>query len=261
MPLKTNINPTLIFRKRNTLINILNTPNTPTPLTNNLTILTAKLPPQSKQKPNNKAKSSNKSAGTLLRKNSKLTKTSTQLPQRKNKTQNNKTNQTKTQKQKKKGFCGRFRHILRITDTDVDGTLKVPYALRKIKGISLNLANAILKKAGIDSNMRAGFLTEAEVEKIEEIIKEPTKYGLPGWLLNRRKDLETGKDLHLISADLILRTKMDIEKMKELKSWRGYRHAYGLKVRGQRTRTTGRTGKAVGVKKKAAAKPGGGGGK
>ncbi|MBS7621805.1 30S ribosomal protein S13 [Candidatus Bathyarchaeota archaeon] len=151
-----------------------------------------------------------------------------------------------------------FRHILRITDTDVDGSLKAPYALRKIKGISLNLANAILKKAGIDPNMRAGFLTEAEVEKIEEIIKEPTKYGLPNWLLNRRKDLETGRDMHLISADLILRTKMDIEKMKELKSWRGYRHAYGLKVRGQRTRTTGRTGKAVGVKKKAV-KPGGGG--
>ncbi|MGC8997797.1 MAG: 30S ribosomal protein S13 [Candidatus Bathyarchaeia archaeon] len=154
-----------------------------------------------------------------------------------------------------------FRHILRITDTDIDGTLKVPYALRKIKGISLNLANAILKKAGIDPNMRAGFLTEAEVEKVEEIIKEPTKYGLPSWLLNRRKDLETGKDMHLINADLILRTKMDIERMKELKSWRGYRHAYGLKVRGQRTRTTGRTGKAVGVKKKAAAKAGGGGGK
>lgn len=152
-----------------------------------------------------------------------------------------------------------FRHILRITDTDVDGTLKVPYALRKIKGISLSLANAILKKAGIDPNLRAGFLTEAEVEKVEEIIKEPTKYGLPSWMLNRRKDLETGKDMHLISADLLLRTKMDIEKMKELRSWRGYRHAYGLKVRGQRTRTTGRTGKAVGVKKKAAAKPGGGG--
>ena len=153
-----------------------------------------------------------------------------------------------------------FRHILRITDTDVDGALKAPYALRKIKGISLNLANAILKKAGIDPHMRAGFLTDAEVEKIEDIIKDPVRYGLPNWLLNRRKDLETGKDMHLISADLILRTKMDIELMKEMKSWRGYRHAYGLKVRGQRTRTTGRTGKAVGVKKKAAAKAGGGGG-
>ncbi|MEM3622395.1 MAG: 30S ribosomal protein S13 [Candidatus Bathyarchaeia archaeon] len=147
-------------------------------------------------------------------------------------------------------MSGEFRHILRIIDTDVDGTLKAPYALRKIKGISLNLANAILKKAGINPDTRAGFLTEAEVERIEEIINEPTKFGLPIWLLNRRKDLETGKDMHLISADLVLRNKMDIEQMKEVKSWRGYRHAYGLKVRGQRTRTTGRSGKALGVKKK-----------
>ena len=143
-----------------------------------------------------------------------------------------------------------FRHILRITDTDVDGTLKVPYALRKIKGISLNLANVIAKKAGIDPEKRAGFLTDAEIEKIEKMIKEPTRFGLPGWLLNRRKDLETGKDLHLIGADLVLKTKTDIQRMKNIKSWRGYRHAYGLKVRGQRTRTTGRTGKTVGVKVK-----------
>jgi small subunit ribosomal protein S13 len=147
-------------------------------------------------------------------------------------------------------MSGEFRHILRIIDTDVDGTLKAPYALRKIKGISLNLAHAILKKAGINPDIRAGFLTEADVGKIEEIINEPTKFGLPNWLLNRRKDLETGKDMHLISADLVLRTKMDIEQMKEIKSWRGYRHSYGLKVRGQRTRTTGRSGKALGVKKK-----------
>jgi small subunit ribosomal protein S13 len=44
---------------------------------------------------------------------------------------------------------------------------------------------------------------------------------------------------------------MDIDQAKEIKSWRGYRHAYGLKVRGQRTKTTGRAGKALGVKKKA----------
>ena len=143
-----------------------------------------------------------------------------------------------------------FRHILRIIDKDVDGTLKAPYALKKIKGISLCTANAILKKAGINPDTRAGFLTEANVDKIEEIIKEPTKYGIPSWLINRRKELETGKDSHLISADLVLKTKMDIEQMKEIRSWRGYRHAYGLKVRGQRTKTTGRSGKALGVKKK-----------
>jgi small subunit ribosomal protein S13 len=148
-----------------------------------------------------------------------------------------------------------FRHILRITDADVEGTLKAPFALKKIKGISLGLANAILNKAGINPHTRAGFLTEAEIEKIEEIIEDPAKHGIPNWLLNRRKDSETGKDHHLISADLVLKTKTDIEQMKAIKSWRGYRHAYGLKVRGQRTKTTGRSGKALGVKKKALVRP------
>ena len=143
-----------------------------------------------------------------------------------------------------------YRHILRIMGTDVQGTLKNVYALAQIKGVSLSLSNAILKKAGVNPDLRVGFLTETEVDKIEEIIKEPTKYGLPTWLFNRRKDVETGKDTHLISADLVLRTKMDIDQAKEIRSWRGYRHAYGLKVRGQRTKTTGRSGKALGVKKK-----------
>jgi small subunit ribosomal protein S13 len=134
--------------------------------------------------------------------------------------------------------------------TDVQGTLKTIYAVTKIKGVSLSLANAILKKAGVNPDLRVGFLTETDIGKIEEIIKEPTKYGLPHWLFNRRKDVETGKDTHLISADLMLRTKTDIDQAKEIRSWRGYRHAYGLKVRGQRTKTTGRAGKALGVKKK-----------
>jgi len=143
-----------------------------------------------------------------------------------------------------------FRHIVRVTDTDIDGTLKVGYALTKIKGVSISLANAILKKAEVNPEIRLGLLSEEQVRKIEEILEDPAKYGIPSWLLNRRKDLETGKDLHLLSSDLVLRTKMDIDLMKKIKSWRGYRHAYGLKVRGQRTRTTGRTGKTVGVRKK-----------
>jgi small subunit ribosomal protein S13 len=151
-----------------------------------------------------------------------------------------------------------YRHILRIMGTDVEGTLKTVYALTKIKGISLRLSNAILKKAGVNPDLRVGFITENEINKIEEIIKEPTKYGLPHWLFNRRKDSETGKDAHLISADLMLRTKMDIDQEKAIRSWRGYRHAYGLKVRGQHTKTTGRAGKSLGVKKKTfQQKPGG----
>jgi small subunit ribosomal protein S13 len=143
-----------------------------------------------------------------------------------------------------------YRHILRIMGTDMQGTLKAVYALTEIKGISLSLSNAILKKAGINPDLRVGFLTESDIGKIEAVIKEPAKHGLPAWLFNRRKDVETGKDMHIISADLVLKTKTDIDQAKEIRSWRGYRHAYGLKVRGQRTKTTGRAGKALGVKKK-----------
>jgi small subunit ribosomal protein S13 len=106
--------------------------------------------------------------------------------------------------------------------------------------------------------LRVGFLTESDISKIEDVIKDPAKYSLPTWLFNRRKDSETGKDMHLISADLVLRTKQDIDEAKNMRSWRGYRHAYGLKVRGQHTKTTGRAGKALGVKKKTLLqKPGG----
>jgi small subunit ribosomal protein S13 len=142
--------------------------------------------------------------------------------------------------------------------TDMQGTQKTVYALTAIKGISLSLSGAIIKKAGVNPDLRVGFLTESDIGKIEDIIKEPVKYGLPTWLFNRRKDTETGKDTHIISADLVLKTKMDIDQAKEIRSWRGYRHAYGLKVRGQHTKTTGRAGKALGVKKKTLMqKPGG----
>jgi small subunit ribosomal protein S13 len=134
--------------------------------------------------------------------------------------------------------------------TDMQGTLKTVYALTNIKGLSLSLSNAILKKAGVNPDVRVGFLTETEINKIEDVIKEPIKYNLPNWLFNRRKDAETGKDIHLTSADLMLRTKTDIDQEKAIRSWRGYRHAYGLKVRGQHTKTTGRAGKSLGVKKK-----------
>jgi small subunit ribosomal protein S13 len=151
-----------------------------------------------------------------------------------------------------------FRHIVRILGADSAGTLKVSYSVSSIKGVSLSLSNAILKKAGINPDLRAGFLTDADIGKIEDIVKDPTRYNLPSWLFNRRKDTDSGKDMHLISADLVLRTKTDIDDAKAIRSWRGYRHAYGLKVRGQRTKTTGRAGKSLGVKKKTlGGKPGG----
>jgi len=158
-----------------------------------------------------------------------------------------------------------FKHIVRITETDLTGTEKVVYALSNIKGIGVSLANAILRKAEINPEARIGNLTETETERVEDVIRNPDKYNIPSWLLNRQKDLETGKSLHLIGSDLVLRSKLDIDQMKTIRSWRGYRHSYGLKVRGQRTKTTGRSGKAMGVKKKVlmqqARKAEGGGGK
>jgi len=142
-----------------------------------------------------------------------------------------------------------FRHIIRIAGADLDGAKKVGYALTGVRGIGIRLANVIAQKAGVDPHTRLGFVPETDVEKIEEILKNPSKYGLPGWLLNRPKDMETGKDIHLTGPDLTLQVKTDIDEMKKIKSWTGFRHAHGLKVRGQRTKTTGRKAKAIGVKK------------
>ncbi len=147
-------------------------------------------------------------------------------------------------------MSGEFKHIVRVLNTDLDGTKCVAYALARIKGINLRLANAILKRANIEPTTRLGFLSDSDVRRIEDIARNMKDYGIPTWLLNYRKDLETGEDIHLIGSDLELRVKADIDRMKAIKSWKGYRHAYGLKVRGQRTRTTGRTGKTVGVRRK-----------
>jgi small subunit ribosomal protein S13 len=143
-----------------------------------------------------------------------------------------------------------FRHIVRIAGTDLDGTLTLNYALSDINGIGVPLANAITRKAKVNPQTRVGFLNDTDIETLEDIINTPGKYGIPGWMLNRPKDMDTGRDLHLTGADLTLKIKTDVEEMKNLKSWRGYRHAYGLRVRGQHTKTTGRSGKAMGVKKK-----------
>ncbi|MGD9131580.1 MAG: 30S ribosomal protein S13 [Candidatus Bathyarchaeota archaeon] len=143
-----------------------------------------------------------------------------------------------------------FQYIIRFAGTDIEGTQLVTYALTNVKGVGIKLANAIIEKAGIDPATRMGLLSSSEVEKLEEIVTNPAKHDIPIWLLNRRKDLETGKDIHLLSSDLVLQTKNDIDQMKKIRSWKGFRHSYGLKVRGQRTKTTGRKGKAIGVKKK-----------
>lgn len=144
----------------------------------------------------------------------------------------------------------KFRHIVRIAGRDVDGSLKVLHGLAKIKGVGFNLARSVLQAAGVDFNLRMGHLTDQQINKLEEVLSNPMKYELPSWTLNRRRDPQTGGDLLSVEADLDLAVKSDIDLMKKIKCWKGLRHAWGLKVRGQRTKTTGRKGVAVGVTKK-----------
>ena len=143
-----------------------------------------------------------------------------------------------------------FRHIVRVVGADVDGSKKVVYGLGKIRGVGTSFSYAVVKAARVNPEARTGALSEAEISRIEDVIRDPGKHGIPGRLFNRRKDLETGRDMHIVGPDLVLRQKADIDFMKDIRTWKGIRHTLGLKVRGQRTRTTGRSGKAVGVKKK-----------
>jgi len=143
-----------------------------------------------------------------------------------------------------------FRHILRVAGTDLDGTKKLVYGLTRIRGVGPSYASAIVRAVELKPDMRVGDLTEAEVEKLEDVMHDPAKYALPSRLYNRRKSPDSGRDAHLIGPDLTLSVKTDMDFMKDIRTWKGVRHSLGLKVRGQRTRTTGRKGRAVGVAKK-----------
>jgi small subunit ribosomal protein S13 len=148
------------------------------------------------------------------------------------------------------GLAGEFRPIVRFLGTDLDGSLKVPYALAAVRGIGVMLGYAIARAAGVDAEKRLGFLSEDELRRLEEVAKDPLGHGIPAWMLNRRKDPATGKDLQLYGSDLVYAIREDIQREMRIKSWRGVRHSLGLKVRGQRTRTTGRFGTAVGVSRR-----------
>src|SRR5438105_4463480 len=142
-----------------------------------------------------------------------------------------------------------YKHILRIAGKDIEGGKKVIVAISEIKGIGYNFAQILTQTLKINPDRRVGFLTDGELREIEEAISNPDKAGVPSWYLNRRKSADTGLNTHMITSDLDFASSNDIEREKLVMSWRGYRHMFGLRVRGQRTRTTGRKGGAVGVKK------------
>ena len=143
-----------------------------------------------------------------------------------------------------------FRHLVRIKSTDLEGHMPVSMGLSRISGVSNRLAEAIVRTLKIHASERIGSLTDAKIKEIENIINDPISAGIPEWLVNRRKDRQTGDNLHITEAQLILQNKQDVERYIRIRCRRGIRHQFKLKVRGQRTRTHGQRGTTVGVSKR-----------
>ena len=142
-----------------------------------------------------------------------------------------------------------FKYIIRIANTDVDGEKTVVMGLTQIKGIGRHMAVLIADTAGINRTIKVGDLKDAQIDKIRDVLENLTK-NAPGWMLNHRKDLDTGEDIHLISSDVEMKLRDDVNLLKMIRSYRGIRHESGLRVRGQRTRANNRRGLALGVSKK-----------
>lgn len=144
----------------------------------------------------------------------------------------------------------RLRVLVRVLGTDIDGEKSVKHAILKIKGVGHTFANAICKAAKVDPNKKLGSFTEGEIAELEKVIRDPIKFGVPAWMVNRKKDIETGADTHITSSDVDVTRKFDIQRMIDKKTYKGVRHMLGLPVRGQRTRSSFRRGRAVGVIRK-----------
>ena len=151
-----------------------------------------------------------------------------------------------------------LKYFVRIANTDLDGNKLVHNSLTKIKGINFMFSNAICSVAGIEKTKKTGYLTEDEAAKIDDIIKEPSKFRIPELLFNRKRDPEDGTNKHLNGTNLTFTQENDIKMMKKIKSYKGVRHILGLPVRGQRTRSNFRRnkGKVMGVKRKEGSRAG-----
>jgi small subunit ribosomal protein S13 len=140
-----------------------------------------------------------------------------------------------------------LRPIVRLMATDIKGELPLARALRNIKGIGFMFSSAVCRLSGVDPKKKIGLLDSKELKAVEEAIKNPD---VPSWLKNRRKDMETGADIHITGTEVDLKKREDINLLRKIRAYKGIRHELGLPVRGQRTRSSFRKNKAIGVRKK-----------
>jgi small subunit ribosomal protein S13 len=144
-----------------------------------------------------------------------------------------------------------FRYIVRFAGVDLDGRRSTVLALSGVRGIGPRIAETTVRLAGLNPSEMIGNIPEATVDGLEELVHQlPSK--IPPWMLNHETDRTTGETTHLFGGDLETGVRDDTNQMKMIRSYKGVRHERGQKVRGQRTRSNGRTGMAAGVLKKEA---------
>jgi small subunit ribosomal protein S13 len=124
--------------------------------------------------------------------------------------------------------------MARIAGVDLPRDKRVEAALPYIFGVGPSRARDILKATGVNPNTRVRSLAEDEVTRLRDYIERSYK----------------------VEGDLRRDIAMDIRRLVEIGSYRGFRHKKSLPVRGQRTRTNARTRKGpkktVGVKRRVA---------
>ena len=150
---------------------------------------------------------------------------------------------------KKQDFGPDFRYLVRIHNTDLDGKKPFATALTYVPGVSHRMAAVVARETGIPASQRIGKLTDEQINATAEAISALGEV-VPEWMLNRRKDIETGEDGHLVGTEIQIMLREDLNRLKKIRSWRGYRHERKLPTRGQRTKANGRFGSAVGVQRK-----------
>ncbi|AZH25761.1 30S ribosomal protein S13 [Haloplanus aerogenes] len=139
-----------------------------------------------------------------------------------------------------------LRYFVRIGQTDLDGTKAVERSLTDMNGIGKRIARIVADAADVDRTATFGRLDDDEIDRVIEVV-ENFADEVPEWMVNRRKDFYTGESDHIVGSDLGQTRTQDINRMKMIDSYRGVRHKRGQKVRGQRTKSTGRTEGTIGV--------------
>jgi small subunit ribosomal protein S13 len=142
-----------------------------------------------------------------------------------------------------------IKYIIRIAQTDLDGKKDVQYALTGLKGIGIRTARILTESAEVDPTLTMGYLKDDQIERLRVAV-DNFQANVPTWMFNHQKDVTTGQNIHILGSELTLTLREDINRMKKTRSYIGIRHERGHKVRGQKTKSTGRRGATVGVQRK-----------